>query len=133
MMPKEKPSARLDFLALAQHDPSILTFRHCTGDDIRRLAPLVPMPRWRARRAFNLKLFTHPDYLTRSLDPAFEPQRHSRERAALILLGSNILKNKTLRPVTPAQPARQAPPPPRSPLKTKPVGKPSKLARYSFD
>ena len=125
-MPKEKPSARLDFLALAQHDPSILTFRHCTGDDIRRLAPLVPMPLWRARRAFALRLFYHPRYLTLSLDPAFEPQEPIRIRAQLMLDQKLRVPPKIVKP-TPVAVA--------TPIKPKLAThrKPSKLAQYSFD
>ena len=125
-MPKDKPSARLDFLALAQHDPSILTFRRCTGDDIRRLAPLVPMPLWRAYRAFNLRLFYHPRYLTLSLDPAFEPQEPIRLRAQLML-------DQKLR--VPPKPIKPKPVAVVIPIKPKLAmnRKPSKLAQYSFD
>ena len=115
-MPKLKPPARLDFLALAAHDPSILTFRHCTGDDIRRLAPLVPMPLWRARRAFALRLFYHPRYLALSLDPAFEPQEPIRLRAKLML-------DQKLR----------YPPKCVKPAKATSQKSPSKLTRYAFD
>jgi len=126
MMPKDKPSARLDFRALAQHDPSILTFRHCTGDDIRRLAPLVPMPLWRARRAFALRLFYHPRYLTLSLDPAFEPQEPIRIRAQLMLDQKLRVppKQDKPKPVVAVQPTK-----PKLAMNRKP----SKIARYSFD
>lgn len=126
-MAKKLPPAREDFLALAQHDPSVLTFRHCTSDDIRRLAPLVPMPLYRARRAFTLKLFNHHRYLTLSLDPAFEPKQHARERAALILLGSNTLVKKKKASIAVPPPMKRTTPTPRP---AKPL---SKIARYSFD
>ena len=125
-MPKDKPSARLDFRALAQHDPSILTFRHCTGDDIRRLAPLVPMPLWRARRAFALRLFYHPRYLTLSLDPAFEPQEPIRIRAQLMLDQKLRVPPKQVKPkpVAVVQPAQ-----PKLAMNRKPL----KISKYSFD
>jgi len=122
------PPIRVDWLALAAHDPSILTFRRCTGDDIRRLAPLVPMPLWRARRAFNYKLFYHPQYLTLSLDPAFEPQEPIRLRAQL------MLDQKLLVPPTQAKPKPVAVVPPTQPKPKLAINrKPSRITRYSFD
>ncbi len=114
--------ARHDFLLMAQHDPSILTWRHCTAEDVRRLGALAGFDHIRAKRAFNCCLFQRTKYLTLSLDPAFEPKPECRERAARKL---RELAEKKAR-ATPTQPT--APVPVRRPVSPRP----SKIARYSF-
>ena len=130
-MPKLKPPPiRVDWLALAAHDPSILTFRHCTGGDIRRLAPLAQMPLWRARRAFQYRLFYHPCYLTLSLDPAFEPQEPIRERAKMMLdLKLSIPPKKATDSAT-TVPIQPTPTTTHRSANSKP--KPSRLSRFDF-
>lgn len=115
-------SAKADFLKLAQHDPSILTLRHCTGDDIRKLAPLAGLTVPQSRRAFNLCLFQRTTYLTKSLDPSFEPQEHIRLRA------KKKLDERARKKAYKIGLAKfGAPPRLLAPVK------PSKLSRYSFD
>lgn len=121
-------SARHDFLLLAQHDPSILTYRHCTAEDVRRLELLAGFDHLRAKRAFSLCLFRRTKYLTLSLDPAFEPKQECRERAAETLRKRAELKALQALPIPPPIP----PPSPPPPLAKKPTMKPSKLTRYSF-
>lgn len=104
--------AKADFLKMAQFDPSILTLRHCTGDDIRKLAPLAGLTMLQARRAFNLCLFQRTTYLKRSLDPAFEPKEEVRIRARKKLEARIRAKAPPRIFVAPSV---------------------SKLARYSFD
>lgn len=77
--------ARVDFLLLAAHDPTILTYRRCTSEDMRRLGPLCGFDWYRTKRAFNLRLFQTKKYLTLTLDPNFEPKPEVRERAKLQL------------------------------------------------
>lgn len=78
-------SAKQDFLALAVHDPTILTYRRCTSEDMRKLGPLCGFDWYRTKRAFNLALFQKKKYLTLTLDPNFEPKADVRERAKLRL------------------------------------------------
>ncbi len=111
--------ARHDFLLLAQHDPSILTWRHCTAEDVRRLGALAGFDHIRAKRAFNCCLFQRTKYLKLSLDPGFEPKSECRERAAL------LLKQRLEKKVESNQPI---PAPKPKPVKARP----SKIARYSF-
>lgn len=112
-------SARHDFLLLAQHDPTILTWRHCTAEDVRRLGALAGFDHIRAKRAFNCCLFRQTKYLKLSLDPEFEPKPECRERAATELRERAQKKAK----------ANQLTPAPK-PKTVKPH--PSKIARYSF-
>lgn len=117
-------SARHDFLILAQYDPSILTYRHCTADDVRRLETLAGFDHLRAKRAFSLCLFRRTKYLTLSLDPAFEPKPECRERAARVL---NERAERKARAKLPLPAPIQVPI-----VKKQPTTKPSKLARFSF-
>jgi len=117
-------SARHDFLILAQHDPSILTWRHCTAEDVRRLEKLAGFDHLRAKRAFSLCLFRRTKYLTLSLDPAFEPKQDCRERAAETLRKRSEKKARAKLPLPPPVPV----PIIQKHSKTKP----SKLARFSF-
>lgn len=125
-MPKRifEYSARHDFTLLAQHDPSILTWRHCTAEDVRRLEKLAGFDHLRAKRAFSLCLFRRTKYLTLSLDPAFEPKQECRERAAEELRTRAEKKARAKLPLPP--------PVPIAIIKKQAKIKPSKLARFSF-
>jgi len=121
-------STKKDFLTLAEHDPSILTFRRCTGDDIRRLAALANMPMKQARRAFRFELFLRTRYLTKQLDPTFEPKPELRDRAKLWLENPALRNQKKPKPV----PVEVAPVVKQKPAKLTPV-KGTKLLRYQFN
>ena len=123
-------NAKKQFLAMAIHDPSILTLRHCTGDDIRRLAPLAGLSIKEARRAFNLCLFQRTSYLALSLNPEFEPQALIRERAQRKLeartrkkLNQQSLQDLMNQPVENPSPYS---------IKVETVKNKSRLSRYSF-
>lgn len=117
-------TARHDFLILAQFDPTILTWRHCTAEDVRRLEALAGMEHLRAVRAFSLCLFRRTKYLTLSLDPAFEPKPECRERAAELLRKRAEKKAHANQPIPAPKPVQIE----RKQAKKKP----SKLARFSF-
>lgn len=120
-------SARHDFLILAQYDPSILTYRHCTADDVRRLEVLAGFDHIRAKRAFNLCLFKRTKYLTLSLDPAFEPKLEARERAARVLKKRAERMARAKMPIPSPQLTKTVIKPNKRPARTA-----SKLARFSF-
>ena len=132
-------SAKRDFLAIAVYDPTILTLRRCTSADIRNLATLASMPMSRARRAFNCCLFQRTSYLTRSLDPAFEPQEHIRERAKATLERRRNPQLATTTQKVQQPPASQPPVPikqkaaPKVKQKAAPKKQHSRLSRYTFD
>lgn len=125
-MPKRmfEYSPRYDFLILAEHDPSILTYRHCTAEDVRRLERLAGFDHIRAKRAFDLCLFRRTKYLKLSLNPAFEPKAECRERAAKLLAKRAAKKALVILPLPTQKP---------SPVVTKRAAqRPSKLARFAF-
>jgi hypothetical protein len=121
---KFEHTAQHDFQILAGHDPSILTYRHCTAEDVRRLEKLAGFDHLRAKRAFSLCLFRRTKYLTLSLDPAFEPKQECREEAARLLQERAERKARAKLPIPPPQPPKI--------VKKPAVIKPSKIARYSF-
>ena len=125
-MPKRlfEYSARHDFNLLAQYDPSILTWRHCTAEDVRRLEKLAGFDHLRAKRAFSLCLFRRTKYLTLSLDPAFEPKPECRERAADTLRKRAERKARANQPIPAPTPVKIE--------RKQAIKKPSKLARFSF-
>lgn len=117
-------TARHDFLLLAGFDPTILTWRHCTAEDVRRLEALAGFDHIRAKRAFECCLFNRTKYLKLSLDPDFEPKLECRERAAHAL---KLRAEKRARAKLPV------PSPKPVPIeRTQAIKKPSKLARFSF-
>lgn len=122
-----------DFLAMASHDPSVLTGRHCTGEDVRRLAALAGIPPRRARAAFSRMLFRRTTYLMKSLDPEFEPKADVRELARKELEYRALLKTD---PAAAKRLKEKPPPQPPTPAPTKAVKpaqkQPSRLRRYSF-
>lgn len=132
-------NAKRQFLAMAKHDPSILTMRRCTGEDIRRLAPLAGLTITEARRAFTLHLFRRTTYLTLSLDPTFEPQEAVRIRAKKIL--DERMRSRAMRAAVSTPPPPIAPPipaqpiPPRQPISVKVQTRKKasvNLSRYHF-
>lgn len=116
-------SIKKDWLRMAEHDPSILEWRRCTGDDVRRLAALAGLSKKRARIVFGLCLFGRTRYLTRQLDPAFEPEEKLRVRAKLILEKKKLVREQRENPQ-----AVEA-------VVQKPAlnGPPSRLSRYRFN
>ena len=120
-------TAKHDFLLMAEHDPTILTGRHCTSADVKHLGALAGIDRVRAQRAFTMCLFRRTAYLTRSLDPAFEPKPECRERAAETLRKRAEATVRAKQPLPTPKQAEMAIKP-----KKQPTHRTSKIARYSF-
>lgn len=125
-MPKRifEQTARHDFLTLAQFDPTILTWRHCTADDVRRLETLAGFDHIRAKRAFECGLFARTKYLKLSLNPDFEPKPECRERAAHALKLRAEKRARAKQPIPAPKPVKIT--------QKQAIKRPSKLARFSF-
>lgn len=113
-----------DFKALAEIDPSILTERHWTGEEMRQLAHRIGWDRRRVRRVFSRRIWNRTWYLTKSLDPAFEPKEDAR------LIAQRMLEQRAnppapVLPLPEPPPVKTAPPPPRR--------RTMRLDRYSFE